>query len=326
MKHLIHLSLFESQNSEPVCDYYSDKKPDSEYFNFWSNFKKLNPEQKKAKLEEIKRNISELSTQNKKEYIDWYSNPDTIEKFSNSEQSVRKNLISSLIPNFKIKINTSPEPGVSEMSKKAWGYCSPEKDQFMLYVNLYNFYNGKPQGNKSIKDTIKHEMAHLIDGFLKKNKVSTYIPTHGSNLSPEEYARIYLINDRDTFARLNILRGVINAGPADSGKLLLEKFIRACKSGKIVSESFTFNGAMDSKRNIYILVMKPKYTEKRASLETAQSVYGLMSGKKAIMVDGKENYNIEQLFSNFAILKNGAIYVNMSEIAQVNLTTKSITR
>jgi len=29
MKHLIHPSLFESQNSEPVCDYYDDKKPDS---------------------------------------------------------------------------------------------------------------------------------------------------------------------------------------------------------------------------------------------------------------------------------------------------------
>ena len=53
MKHLIHLSLFESQNSEPVCDYYDDKKPDSGHFDFWSDFKKLNPEQKKAKFEEI---------------------------------------------------------------------------------------------------------------------------------------------------------------------------------------------------------------------------------------------------------------------------------
>jgi hypothetical protein len=325
MKHLIHLSLFESQNSEPVCDYYDDKKPDSGHFDFWSDFKKLNPEQKKAKFEEIKRILSELSTQNKKEYIDWYSNPDTIKKFSNAEQSVRKNLISSLIPNFKIKINTSPEPDASEMLKKSWGYCSPEKDQFMIYVNLYNFYNGKPEGNKSIKDTIKHEMAHLIDGFLKKNKVSTYIPTHGSNLSQEEYSRIYLINDRDTFARLNILRGVINAGPADTGKQLLDKFISAYKSGKIESESFTFSGARDNKKDFYILVMKPKYTEKRASLETTQSVNKLMSGKKAIMVDGKENYNIEQLFSNFSVLMNGEIYVNMSEIAQVNLTSKSIT-
>ena len=70
MKHLIHLSLFESQNSEPVCDYYDDKKPDSGHFDFWSDFKKLNPEQKKAKFEEIKRKLSELSTQNKKEYVE----------------------------------------------------------------------------------------------------------------------------------------------------------------------------------------------------------------------------------------------------------------
>ncbi len=47
MKHLIHLSLFESQNSEPVCAYYNDKNPDSGYFDFWSEFKKLDPEQKK---------------------------------------------------------------------------------------------------------------------------------------------------------------------------------------------------------------------------------------------------------------------------------------
>lgn len=324
MKHLIHLSLFESQNSEPVCDYYNDKKPDSGYSDFWSEFNKLDAEKKKAKIEGIRQKMSELVDQCKKEYVGWYSHPDTVKKFTNDEESVRKKLISSLIANFKIKINISPDPGASEMSKKSWGYCTPQKDPFTSHVNLYNFYNGKPQGNKSIKDTIKHEMAHLIDAFLKKNKVSTYIPTHGSNLSPEEYARIYLINDYDTFARLNILRGVINAGPADSGKQLLEKFLNSCKSGKIESDSFTFSGAMDTKKNFYILVMKPKYVEKRASLETAQSVYKLMSGRKAIVVDGKENYNIEQLFSNFAIIKNNDIYVNMSEIAQVNLTTKGM--
>ena len=233
-------------------------------------------------------------------------------------------MISSLIPNFKIKLNASSDPNASEMVKKSWGYCSSEKDPFTLHLNLYNFYNGKAQGNKSIKDTIKHEMAHLIDGFLKKNKVSTYIPTHASHLGADEYARIYLINDRDTFARLNILRGVINVGPADSGKQILEKFLSSYKSGKIKSESFTFSGAKDNKKDLYILVMKPKYTEKRASLETAQSAYKLMSGRKAIMVDDKENYNIEQLFSNFSAFKNGEIYVNMSEIAQVNLTSKGI--
>jgi hypothetical protein len=324
MKHLIHISLFESQNTEPVCDYYDDKKPDSGYFDFWSGYKKLDPEQKKIKFEKIKQEISELARQNKKEYIDWYSHPDTVSKFTDAEQSVRKNLISSLIPNFKIKLNGSPDPNASEMVKKSWGYCSFGKDPFTIHLNLYNFYNGKAQGNKSIKDTIKHEMAHLIDGFLKKNKVSTYIPTHSSHLDADEYARIYLINDLDTFARLNILRGVINVGPSDSGKQILEKFLSSYKSGKIKSESFTFSGAKDNKKDLYILVMKPKYTEKRASLETAQSAYKLMSGRKAIMVDDKENYNIEQLFSNFSAFKNGEIYVNMSEIAQVNLTSKGI--
>ena len=324
MKHLIHISLFESQNTEPVCDYYDDKKPDSGYFDFWSEFKKLDTEQKKIKFEKIKQEISELARQTKKEYNDWYSHPNTVSKFTDAEQSVRKNLISSLIPNFKIKLNASSDPNASEMVKKSWGYCSSEKDPFTLHLNLYNFYNGKAQGNKSIKDTIKHEMAHLIDGFLKKNKVSTYIPTHASHLGADEYARIYLINDRDTFARLNILRGVINVGPADSGKQILEKFLSSYKSGKIKSESFTFSGAKDNKKDLYILVMKPKYTEKRASLETAQSAYKLMSGRKAIMVDDKENYNIEQLFSNFSAFKNGEIYVNMSEIAQVNLTSKGI--
>ena len=324
MKHLIHISLFESQNTEPVCDYYDDKKPDSGYFDFWSEFKKLDTEQKKIKFEKIKQEISELARQTKKEYNDWYSHPNTVSKFTDAEQSVRKKLISSLIPNFKIKLNASSDPNASEMVKKSWGYCSSEKDPFTLHLNLYNFYNGKAQGNKSIKDTIKHEMAHLIDGFLKKNKVSTYIPTHASHLGADEYARIYLINDRDTFARLNILRGVINVGPADSGKQILEKFLSSYKSGKIKSESFTFSGAKDNKKDLYILVMKPKYTEKRASLETAQSAYKLMSGRKAIMVDDKENYNIEQLFSNFSAFKNGEIYVNMSEIAHVNLTSKGI--
>jgi len=49
-------------------------------------------------------------------------------------------------------------------------------------------------------------------------------------------------------------------------------------------------------------------------------------------LDSRDNVNntkliniMKQLFSNFSVLMNGEIYVNMSEIAQVNLTSKSIT-
>lgn len=324
-----HIKLFENfkineQEEQDLCKYYTEKSKDSGYENFWNSLRKMSKEDRDKSLEEMRVWIKSILDEVKKEYIEWYQKPETKEKFSKQEESVRVKLVRDFIPKVLLRILHFQKD--NSILSKSWGFFN-RKEPNAINLNLYNFFNGKKEGNKSVKDTIKHEMAHAIDYFFSSNGVRTYIATHPPNMSQEEYMEIYLINDRDQFARLNVLRGIIGAGPVDSGKELLEKFMLKVKSGKITSESFVFSRGLDQKRGIYALVMtkKPREGEKgKAPLDVAKKVYSHMHNKNAIMVDGKENYNIEQLFSNFARINGDTIMVNMNDIASLNSTSKAM--
>lgn len=326
-----HIKLFENflinESSEDEnknsCTYYNQKKGDEGYKNYWEGYDKLSPEEKNKKLEPIKKMLSENMKSIKKEYNEWYSNPETIKKFSKKEEAVRKSLLSTYLPKIKLKVHTSDK---NNPSKTAWGFFSPSSPE-IININLFNFFNGKREGNKSTRDTLKHEMAHAIDNYFSKNGVRTYDATHPPAISSEEYSEIYLINDKDQFARLNVLRGIIGAGPADSAEQLLNKFMKSVQEGKITSKSFTFSKAKDPKGEIFFLVMtkKPQNLEKgKNSLEDAEEIYSHMRGKGAVVVDGKENSNIQQLFSNFAKIKGDKIAVNMNDISNLNFASKGM--
>ncbi len=317
--------IFESQSTDDVeCTYYDQKKGDGEYENYWARYNKMSEQEKESEKKKILDFVSEKTKEVKEDYRKWYSDPGTIAKFNKQEDPIRRSLLSTYLPSIKSKLNLQPNPKSSKGQNSAWGYFLPKYDT-AININLYNFWNGKQTGNKSIRDTIKHEMAHAIDNYFTKNGVRTYDATHPPVTSQEEYMEIYLINDKDQFARLNILRQIIGSGPSDSAKTLLNKFMSAVDSGKITSKSFKFSKGYDSTKQIYILAMNPiapQGVKGKVSLDAAKKAYSHMEGKNAIVVGGKENYNIEQLFSNFARVKNDGIYVNMNDIASLNLTSK----
>lgn len=325
MRSILNFSdfIFESQSTDDSgCTHYDQKKGDDGYNNYWAKYNKMSEEGKKSERKKILDFISKSMAEVKEEYRKWYTNPGTITKFTKQEDPVRRSLLSSYLPSLKAKIHLTPKE--SGGSNSAWGYFIP-KDPTIININLFNFWNGKQTGNKSVHDTLKHEMAHAIDNYFSKNGVRTYNATHPPATTEEEYMEIYLINDKDQFARLNVLRQIIGAGPSDSAKILLNKFISAVDSGKITSKSFKFSKGYDSTKQIYILAMNPiapQGVKGKVSLDAAKKAYSHMSGKEAIVVDGKENYNIEQLFSNFAKVKNDGIYVNMNDIANLNVTSK----
>ncbi len=317
--------IFESQSTEESeCTYYDQKKGDGEYENYWAKYNKMSDQAKEIEKKKILDYISEKTKEVKEEYRKWYSDSGTIAKFSKQEDPVRRSLLSTYLPSIKSKIHLKPNPKAPKGQNSAWGYFLSKYDT-EININLYNFWNGKQTGNKSVHDTLKHEMAHAIDSYFTKNGVRTYDATHPPATSHEEYMEIYLINDKDQFARLNILRQIIGAGPSDSAKTLLNKFMSAVDAGKITSKSFKFTKGFDSNKQIYILAMNPiasQGVKGKVSLDDAKKAYSHMMGKEAIVVGGKENYNIEQLFSNFAKVKNDGIYVNMNDIANLNLTSK----
>jgi hypothetical protein len=181
----------------------------------------------------------------------------------------------------------------------------------LINYNLGQIHNGREFVGQTVEYTTKHEMGHLIDYFFKNNGVQTYINTTNAD-EGSGYAANYLVADSDQYTRLNVLRGIIGAGPDDPPLTLLNKFLAQVKSGKITSNKFNFSA---------IASPTPGISQKN-NVEQATEVAKLLN--QTIFVDVKNNHNIEQLFSNFGLVRNGNVYVSFDLLAQFNFTTKDL--
>ena len=270
---------------------------------FWSNdFNRLDQNAKNALLEKIKSEISIFLEKSKKEYIVWFSNPKTISKFKPNElEGLNKLVTEYLRSKINIKLFTTIEtPGVI-----AWINGGKLYDiNYALPLN----HDGK-DFIRNIYETTKHELGHLIDNFLSQNGVKTYITTIVTN-TQALYDANYVINDRDQYARLNVLRGSINAGPMDNSKTLLKKFLNGVKSGNITSERYSFSPS------------KLENNTKKNDVEQTKSM--LMYLNNTIIIGGKRSMNTEQLFATFATRYGKDIYVNFNLLSSLNQTSVSI--
>jgi hypothetical protein len=269
----------------------------------------MDPNKRNELIKSIQNTISQSLNKSRGEYIKWFQNPLTINKFKTSEEQMVLKKIPSYLQSIN-RINIAFKGSGGNSGTRAWvNYNAPN----IINYNLSQLHNGDNFYGMSIDDTTKHEMGHLIDYFFKKNGLNTYIQTIQTN-DQASYTANYLINDADQYTRLNVLRGTIGAGPSDPPMTLLNKFLSQVKSGKINSDKFNFLGISSN---------KPVLTQKN-NIQKASEVYKLL--QKSIFVDGNNNHNIEQLFSNFGINMNGIVYVSFDLLAQLNLTSKDMER
>ena len=294
----------QSNDSSADCD--KNVSQESGYFNVW---KTMDPNKRNELIKSIQNTISQSLNKSRGEYIKWFQNPLTIKKFKNpKEQMVLKKLPDYLQSIDRVNISFKGAGGIS--GTRAWVNSNSPN---IINYNISQLHDGNNFYGMSIDDTTKHEMGHLIDYFFKKNGLETYIQTIQTN-DQASYNANYLVNDADQYTRLNVLRGIIGAGPADPPITLLNKFLSQVKSGKINSNKFNFLGISSN---------KPVLTQKN-NIQRASEVYKLL--QKSIFVGGNNNHNIEQLFSNFGINMNGIVYVSFDLLAQLNLTSKDMER
>ncbi len=182
-----------------------------------------------------------------------------------------------------------------------------------ININVYQLHDGKNYLN-SLYDVIHHEMGHIIDSYFRVNGENIYLKTH-DNYNRDDYGKNYIINDKDQFSRLSVLRTAIGAGPMDDPKSLLDKFMSKVKEGKISSPYFNF------------LTAKGQYTPstfKKNTTEVAKSLNMYLTGR--IFIGELSSKNVEQLFSNFSFAKreSDTIYVNFNLLSDLNKTTADI--
>lgn len=292
----------QSNDSSVSCDKNISKN--SGYDNVW---KTMEPNKRNELIKQLNSEVSRSLDKSRESYIKWFQNPLTIKKFKTpKEKEVLKRLPAYLQTIKKINYAFSGPKG-GNPNTRAW--VNPKSPDVINY-NLSQLHNGQDFYGMSIDDTTKHEMGHLIDYFLEKNGVETYIQTIDTD-SQESYNANYIVNDRDQYTRLNVFRGIVGAGPADAPQTLLSKFLYQVKSGKISSDKFDFSG----------ISSKSGMSQKNNTQQTTE-IFKLIGG--SILVDGKNNHNIEQLFSNYGMDKSDTIYVSFDLLAQQNITSKEL--
>lgn len=287
---MIYLKGFETfleKKKVVPCNYYATLKssPNKESF-----FKNLTKEKKKKVLEETKNIFAKC----KKELIAWYKDPDTISKFEDEytvgdwalyfpqllkagfgmkskddmvkdlkdvdvfkkkqKQRIRENLdkwINELkcVVYFDKKQSRLPDP---------WGVYFPGEKY--IYINLYKFYSDDDSGKANLTNTIRHEIMHSIDYYLQYWGVRTYDKTHRETKSDEEYHKIYTINDKDQFARLQNFRFLFGIRPIDNPKSIGNKLMKAYKAGRIKSDAWKFDLYSDVVNTYFVFIPKESTT------------------------------------------------------------------
>jgi hypothetical protein len=305
--------LISEETSDETCSFNVKSDVPSEIEQRKQEWENL-PESNKSSIENsIKSQILQVIKRCVKDYIQWYSKEDTIKKFSKGGKDnirVRK-VFTQTLPTYlnainKVELTTNPHrAGVI-----AW--VRGDTQPYTINYTLQAIHDTKDfLESMSIYEVTKHEMAHLIDSYLRKNNIVPYSST-GDFSTPEKYQKNYIINDKDQYSRLSYLRGIIGAEPMDGGKELLNKFMSAVNGGKISSPRYEFSTKVS-----------PITSEKNTTDDANKMVkYFTMGG--GIVVGKAINFNIIQLFSTFSFYKDKQIWVNFSLIGRLNVTSAKV--
>jgi hypothetical protein len=298
----LKLLVEQANESSLSCD-----KNVSNVDGYSSVWKSMDPKKRDEIIKSLNNEVNRSLIKSRDEYTKWFQNPATIKKFKTPKEQEILKKIPVFLQSIK-RTNYTINGPKSLPNARAW---VNNKEMDLINYNLGQIHNGRDFVGMSIDDTTKHEMGHLIDYFFKNNGVQTYINTTNAD-EGSGYAANYLVGDSDQYTRLNVLRGIIGAGPNDHPITLLNKFLAQVKSGKITSNKFNFSA---------IASPTPGISQKN-NVEQATEVAKLLN--QTIFVDGKNNHNIEQLFSNFGLVKNGNVYVSFDLLAQFNFTAKDL--
>jgi hypothetical protein len=294
--------------------------------------------------------INKVFNSSKKWYTDHYKKEETLEKFENKAN--RDKLVNFI--NEEIKLKYWNRNCDSEMSKiwekqfsKSDGWVWPSECQ-MINLNMEN-HDSDPY----YIETIPHELGHCIYYKLKqlgedpisgnKDASTSISPTYingfseagwtdgqskqGFSLSSEE---TYLTSEPENQTRLMKLRMILNIGLIDTCEQIKQKFEENIKNGNLKFNFLTPSEFIKNKNgDCYWLKLKVVDEHKGWSSDKKYYIGG--KGRLALIYDllkcslgktwfrrGRENLDLQRLFSVFSEYKDGFIWLDLSKLTQFN--------
>ena len=301
--------------------YYLGRVLPKSYFDFWKRFTNASTTEQRLIKDKMENIIKGSLVKAKNHYIKWYSNPMTINKLPKNEQSKLITLRDKFIPSIEYKINFDKNFTENKEVQDAYAFVSSAKPN-IIFINVYNFWTGDFKGEVGLYDTITHEMSHCIDYFLNQNGVVLYQKT--SNMENQVGSDSYIMNDQEQFARLSTLRRQFDVPPMATYQELADIFRNAIKTKKIQSRDFGISVSSDSN----YLIFKPNkgsvVINAKTKIDRLNQIWKILFFDVKIIVDGRTDANLNPLFTNFATIKGGNVYIDLRPLAQLNITTASV--
>jgi hypothetical protein len=250
--------------------------------------------------------MSQLITQEGKKvknyYLNLYSDPKTIAKFSNK---ANVDAVKRFIPTISFKV-------FSEKGSRN-GYVKTN-DYDVINLNILNLFSAKDgkivQNGTKLYDTILHEMAHSIDFKMKdlgEKTISTSIGYYDVSGDKDEYVS----SDLETFARVQRMREIFGLGPMDKGSQIKNKIVEFIRSKRFVFPNVKIAESNDP---VGLIFVPPT---KKGKLTQLWGFYD------PIQIDGNKNSDLSALFAKFSVAKDGKVFLNLDTIGKVNVSTKA---
>lgn len=301
--------------------YYLGRVLPKSYFDFWKKFMNSSPTEKRLIKEKMEGIIKGSMIKAKNHYIKWYSNPMTINKLPLEQQSKLKTLRETFIPSIQYKINFDRSFTDNKDVQDAYAFVSSRTPN-IIYLNVYNFWTGDFKGEVGLYDTITHEMSHSIDYFLNENGVVLYQKT--SSMENQVGSESYIMNDQEQFARLSTFRRQFDVPPIATYSELADIFRKAIKSNKIQSRDFNISVSSDNKYLIFTPKKGKVVISASTKIDRLNQIWKILFFDVKMVVDGRTDANLNPLFTNFATIKGGSVYIDLQPLAQLNITTASV--
>ena len=250
--------------------------------------------------------MSQLITQEGKKvknyYLNLYSDPKTIAKFSNK---ANVDAVKRFIPTISFKV-------FSEKGSRN-GYVKTN-DYDVINLNILNLFSAKDgkivQNGTKLYDTILHEMAHSIDFKMKdlgEKTISTSIGYYDVSGDKDEYVS----SDLETFARVQRMKEIFGLGPMDKGSQIKNKIVEFIRSKRFVFPNVKIAESNDP---VGLIFVPPT---KKGKLTQLWGFYD------PIQIDGNKNSDLSALFAKFSVAKDGKVFLNLDTIGKVNVSTKA---
>jgi hypothetical protein len=229
------------------------------------------------------------------DYIQYYLQKDVLSKFKNKNNS---NILIENIKKIKVVCFFNPQGNSAD---RAWGYIYTN-DLYTVYLNIYNFFNGRV--NASMKDTIIHEVGHLIDFQLRRlGEIPSYMENSVTkpNINDE-----YIISKEEDYARVQRLRFTLSLSPLATLEELIEKLNNLVINKKIVVDELTISF---SDKYMILSFTRPI---RNLNLSELSTVLG------QTVIDNYLASDIGYLFAKYAFVKDGKIHIDLEKITKIN--------